>query len=262
MAGISTTLREQVIDYISGTDFPASPAGVYLTLSTADPQANGTGLAEPAGITRTAFTMSIPAVNDTDGVSVSNTNPIQFSSVSGTITHIALMDAATGGNMLCYGPLDVTRVVTNGDSVSFAAGTIKFSLTGLIGGELGTQLFDWIRGASVSSAPASVDLVLSTTQINRDGTNITRPINSAGYTDQPITFSKGPNNLDGIVIFNSADIIFGPSTTATWGAVTHVAVIRHDTAEMMLYGPVSNPVITTIGNGTGVVAGAFAAKVT
>ena len=44
------------------------------------------------------------------------------------ITHIAVMDAATSGNVLFYGLLSTTKTVTNGDTFQVNAGSLTVSL--------------------------------------------------------------------------------------------------------------------------------------
>jgi len=45
----------------------------------------------------------------------------------GTVSHWLLYDASTSGNLLYYCALDVSKSVLNGDTPSFAAGTLKIS---------------------------------------------------------------------------------------------------------------------------------------
>jgi hypothetical protein len=48
----------------------------------------------------------------------------------GTITHIGIFDAETGGNMLIHAPLLTPREVLNGDGApSFAIGQLAFSIS-------------------------------------------------------------------------------------------------------------------------------------
>jgi hypothetical protein len=45
-----------------------------------------------------------------------------------TITHIALLDASSSGNVLFYGALGTTKQVTNGDTFQINAGSLTISL--------------------------------------------------------------------------------------------------------------------------------------
>jgi len=60
------------------------------------------------------------------GGQTSNNNAVTFPSPTanwGTITHMAIYDAASGGNLLWWAPLNTSKTVNNGDAApSFAAG--------------------------------------------------------------------------------------------------------------------------------------------
>ena len=45
-----------------------------------------------------------------------------------TITHIAILDASTGNNVLFYGALGTTKTVTNGDTFQINSGSLTISL--------------------------------------------------------------------------------------------------------------------------------------
>ena len=46
----------------------------------------------------------------------------------GTVTHVALFDAATSGNMLMYSALDSSVIVNSSDTFEFAAGALNIQL--------------------------------------------------------------------------------------------------------------------------------------
>jgi hypothetical protein len=46
----------------------------------------------------------------------------------GTITHFAIFDALTSGNMLFYGALTASKVVGDGDTLEFAATDLDITL--------------------------------------------------------------------------------------------------------------------------------------
>lgn len=46
----------------------------------------------------------------------------------GTITHVAIMDAATSGNVLLWGALSVSKEIKSGDQFKFTAGNLDISL--------------------------------------------------------------------------------------------------------------------------------------
>lgn len=46
-----------------------------------------------------------------------------------TVTHIALMDAVSGGNVLFYGALSTTKTVSSGDQFTVTAGNLTITLS-------------------------------------------------------------------------------------------------------------------------------------
>ena len=107
-----------------------TPPTLYLAASTADPDEDGSGLAEPAG---GAYARVATAGADWSRTAseVSNVNQETFPEATaswGSITHLALMDASTSGNVLASVALDTARTVGTGAILRFAAGDITFSL--------------------------------------------------------------------------------------------------------------------------------------
>jgi len=110
----------------------SSAAGsVYIALCTADPGETGTG----SSMSETTYTnYARVAVARTSGGwtvsgnSVSNTGTISFptcGTTGATITHFAICDAATTGNLLFSGALSSSLVVSNGITPTFAAAALS-----------------------------------------------------------------------------------------------------------------------------------------
>jgi hypothetical protein len=127
---ISTFLADELLDHLLGGDSYSTPnADIHLALSTADPTDSGGSLAEPSGqnYARKAFTDWIAA----SGGATENNTDLIFNVPSGSwglITHSAIMDAITGGNMLFYGTV-TNQTPDNGDTVQFTAGDLDVSMT-------------------------------------------------------------------------------------------------------------------------------------
>lgn len=131
----SDYLEGAVIKHVLGGPDYVRPATVYIALSTADPTDDGTGLTEPAGggYARVSYANGTGAWTDATAAGttkLTNTNKITFPTATAdwasgvNLTHFAIMDAATGGNMLYYGPLSTGKPVLNGDTAEFAAGAL------------------------------------------------------------------------------------------------------------------------------------------
>lgn len=110
---------------------PGIPAKYYVALSTTTPNTDGTGVTEPptssSGYARVELTsLSAPA----DGV-IKNSSAVSFAeSLSdwGVITHYAVYDAETGGNLLFYNALEAPRTAEAGTLLMFKANELTLTL--------------------------------------------------------------------------------------------------------------------------------------
>jgi len=108
----------------------------YLALCTADPTDAGTGSScnETSGTNyaRVAITSLMSAAHATDGT-ITNGSAIPFATAGaggwGTVSHFAVCDALTNGNMICYGALGASKAVADGDTVEVPIGDLDASQT-------------------------------------------------------------------------------------------------------------------------------------
>jgi len=115
---------------------PSSTAGsLYVALFTADPTASGsvTNEADYTGYARVAVARSSGGWT-VSSTNVSNTAAVTFGECtagSNTITHFALMTAASGGTMVIRGALSSSLAVStsNNQIPEFAAGDLDVDVT-------------------------------------------------------------------------------------------------------------------------------------
>ncbi len=129
----SDYLEDEVLDHILGGADYTRPATVYLALSTADPTDDASGLAEPSGgaYARLAVTNNATEWPAASGGAKSNANDLTFVTATaswGTVTHFAMFDAVTGGNMLMHAALTASKTIDPGDTVRFEAGELDVTL--------------------------------------------------------------------------------------------------------------------------------------
>lgn len=123
-------LRKKNVDHALGKAAYTMPTTVYLALFTANPTDLGTLTNEVSGgsYARQNLTTAMDAADITTGIS-SNTAIVQFPVPTadwGLVTHAAIMDAPTGGNMLYFGALPAPRALSSGAvAVQFPVGTIQ-----------------------------------------------------------------------------------------------------------------------------------------
>jgi hypothetical protein len=131
MSQMTDYLEKKLLDHTLGKAAYTMPTTVYLALFTADPTDTGsqTNEVSAGGYARQAITSTMSAAGATSGQST-NGGAITFGPATadwGTVTHTAVLDASTAGNMLLYGPLSSSRTIQNGDSLQYA--TSQFSIT-------------------------------------------------------------------------------------------------------------------------------------
>jgi hypothetical protein len=104
-----------------------SPSQVYVALFTSDPTDAGTGTeVSGGGYARQPVTFNAPSNGQ-----VTNAADILFPVATaswGTVTHVGIYDAATGGNLLFSGALTTSKTISANDQLKIAAGSLSISL--------------------------------------------------------------------------------------------------------------------------------------
>ena len=123
----SDYLEELIVGWLAGTNMPAAPTTLYVGLSTADPGDDAAGLAEPVGGSYARQVVTLGGVSQVGGrAQAVTTVQVDFAATAawGLITHAALFDALSGGNMLRHAPLDNPRNIATNDTLSFLVGAL------------------------------------------------------------------------------------------------------------------------------------------
>ena len=133
MSSFGNYLENELLDHVFGNAAYSAPATLYLALSTADPTDDGSGIAEPSGGSYARLGVTNNATNFPAAVSGAKSNGVDFTFATataswGVITHMAIYDAITGGNMLAHAVLTASKNVDNGDTLSFEAGELDITL--------------------------------------------------------------------------------------------------------------------------------------
>ncbi len=130
MGSFADYWENEILDHLFGKG-SYTPPTIYVGLSTADPTDDASGLAEPSGNAYARVATAGADWNVASGGAIANANDIIFPEATdswGTITHFALFDAASAGNMLAHGALSVSKLISSGDTAKFAAGDLDVTL--------------------------------------------------------------------------------------------------------------------------------------
>lgn len=129
---ISNYLANKMLDHMLKTAEYMVPTNLFVGFSTANPGDNSAGLAEPsAGNNYSRTQCNIwNAATATTG-QVANTDAVVGPAASGSwgaITHVAIFDAATAGNLLWYGTITPSQSVGTNDWLEYPAGQLIANL--------------------------------------------------------------------------------------------------------------------------------------
>lgn len=127
MASLSDWSEIALLDWLNGGASPTRPTTRHLALFTAAPNDAGGGTEVSAGgYARQAVTFAAAASGAT-----ANDAPVSFTASGagyGTVTHIGIFSASSGGNLLWHGAMTASRTVNDGDTLTFATGDIDCTL--------------------------------------------------------------------------------------------------------------------------------------
>lgn len=122
----SNTYETIVLQWTFTNGAVTRPTAWYVALFTAAPgEAGGGTELSGNGYARQSVTFSV--TNDT----ATNTAAIEFPVATanwGTITHIAVTDALTGGNQIAYAALTTAKAIDTGDILRIPAGDLDITL--------------------------------------------------------------------------------------------------------------------------------------
>jgi hypothetical protein len=115
-----------VLQWLLTTGSATRPTAWYVGLFTAAPSDTGGGTEVSGGsYARQAVTLTV------SGNLATNGSAIEWPTATadwGSITHVAVFDAATSGTMLLYGALATAKTISTGDVLRIPAGDLDITL--------------------------------------------------------------------------------------------------------------------------------------
>ena len=126
MSAKSNYLEGKLIEHVLRNTAYTSPSTVHLSLHTANPAEDASGT-EVSGSGYGRQPIAFGAHSDG---ACSNSAVEEFTASGGsfgTVTHFGIFDASSSGNLLYYGALTASKVVADGDTLKFAAGSVTIT---------------------------------------------------------------------------------------------------------------------------------------
>jgi hypothetical protein len=137
MSASSDYLEDKLLDHVLRNTAYTSPTTVYVALFNSDDSTGATSELLEAGTLTTectggAYTRQTATFDAISNGSTSNSGNLTWTTASdgnwGTITHVAVMDASSAGNVLFYGALDTAREILQDDTFQITAGSLTITL--------------------------------------------------------------------------------------------------------------------------------------
>jgi hypothetical protein len=131
MSSFSDYTENLVLNWLFTGNSATRPTAWYVGLFTAAPSDTGGG----TEVSGNAYARKATGTITVAGTATTATNDaaIEFAAASGgnwgTITHAAVFDASSGGNMLAWAALATSRTINDGDVFRIPAGSLTVTLT-------------------------------------------------------------------------------------------------------------------------------------
>ena len=127
MAALSDHAEDLLLDWMMTSGSATRPTAWYLALFTAAPSDSGGGTEVSTG----GYSRQTIAFSAASGGTTSNSADVSFTATGanyGTVTHIGIFDASSGGNLLWHGAMTASKTVEDGDTITFASGNVDLTL--------------------------------------------------------------------------------------------------------------------------------------
>tara|TARA_R110000796_G_scaffold190710_1_gene307406 strand:+ start:264 stop:644 length:381 start_codon:yes stop_codon:yes gene_type:complete len=122
----SNYLETEILDFAFTTGTATRPTSWYIALYTAPPGESGGGTeVSGGGYVRQSVTFSV------SGDTASNTGAVEYPTATssyGTVSHVGVFDASSGGNLLAYSALNVSKAIDTGDVFRIPTGDLDITL--------------------------------------------------------------------------------------------------------------------------------------
>lgn len=130
MADLAQTYRQAIVNYLRGNGAPPAISDIFVDIYNGNPQSGGSSVLNAAtgSGTRPSIKSLMSAASAADPSVSSNSSQLQLIAAAVgvvTITHLALFDAATAGNLVMSDALTSgNQVTTIGNPINIPAGAV------------------------------------------------------------------------------------------------------------------------------------------
>lgn len=128
MSAASDYLENKLLDHSLATTAYTAPTNVYVGLHTSSPNDDASGTGEISG---NGYARKEASFGAASGGSAATDATITFDAATGTwgtISHIGIYDASSGGNLLFHGAVTTSKTIESGDTFQISSGNLTISL--------------------------------------------------------------------------------------------------------------------------------------
>lgn len=221
--------ENKILDAIFGRRaWSGKPTTLHFSAWTVGPDDTGAGGTEVTGGGYARKAVAVDALEwsectDAFGVGISNLNQIAWNMATaswGSITHIGIHTAASGGNLLAVIALAAPVPIGALNVLKAEAGSIVVRFAGNVGNAMGCQILNYLfRGASLS-VPTNLFVGLG---LGASATDLQGELTANSYERLMIPNTSGawPVAASGSKSVVLASNLLFPTATASWGSPTH-----------------------------------------
>jgi hypothetical protein len=124
----SNYLETELLDHVFAGNAYTAPSTLYLALHTANPDEDGSGT--EVSTSGTAYARQSASFT-VSGNTATTSAAIEYSTATasfGTVSHVGIWDASTGGNLIAYAALTSSKTIETGDVFRVPAGDLDITL--------------------------------------------------------------------------------------------------------------------------------------
>jgi hypothetical protein len=122
----SNTFETRVLTWVFTSGSATRPTAWYVALFTTNPAEDASGTeVSGGGYARQSATFTV------SGNTASNSGAIEYPTATagyGTVSHVGVFDASSGGNLIAYAALTTSKTIDTGDVLRIPAGDLDITL--------------------------------------------------------------------------------------------------------------------------------------
>lgn len=214
-------LEAGILNTLKGTTLTA-PSKVYIGLLLNDPTDTG---AEGVEVNYTGYArvpLSLGDIQETGNVvKVSNDTSLVYATTDkaiGSISHVALYDALTGGNALAYSKMATTMAIQTDEAPNIAEGDITLGLSFSASKDFKRKILNYFKGQSITGMETYISLWSG--DPDAGGAELT----GTGYERKKVEFGALEALSSGATRMSNTQLISFDKPLSSWGIASYACL--------------------------------------